>query len=299
MTTGRRARISLRITGSGGPALVYDEGMSARVASAIASVRVLRARQWLHFLPLPAAATAPGAWTAAGLGRLALATAVAAGALGWAYGLNAIADRGSDASVEKNPLVGVRELGAEAVAAVAVAGLLALVGAALLGPVAGACALLSLAAGALYSVGPRAKALPLAGLIVNVLIFLPLLGLMWAPGHTPSGGRGLLAVFVSLLAQNQLIHERADAAEDERAGALTTGRRLGAAGTYCAIAGIAIAGGAISLWLASGTASAAVSVAVLVAGAVAALGGDAARGRRRHRAVAIVGGAILWALGGR
>jgi 4-hydroxybenzoate polyprenyltransferase len=261
--------------------------VSARHDSWATALRALRARQWWYFALLPAAPPELG------LGARLWGALVAALALGYAYGLNAQSDRATDLDAGKNPLVGASSsllsplLGAIGVAAL---GLGALAGPVSLGAVAG-----SLAASTMYSVGPRWKRLPVAGTLLNAAIFTPLL--VVAPGAQPGTTLLLLAIaFVALLLQNQLLHERADLREDERAGARTTARALGERGTRAAVLLLGAAGLALALPLTSSTASATTVAAVLGAVTLLALvdRGEPAARRARHRWLALAGGALLY-----
>lgn len=264
-----------------------------RRGGALLGLRALRARQWLHFVPLPLAGV-PAFGLVTGtcpLGPVLWACLAAALCLGWAYGLNALADRATDRSRRKNPLVGAA-VGPWAAAPALLCGALAPAAAGQSGG-SGAAAL-SLAAGALYSVGPRLKRRPVVGSLVNAAIFAPLLALVGGP--RPSGFWGISAVFAALLLQNQLVHERADEDEDRRAGAYTTARALGRAGVRRAGVALALAGALAALpgGLGWGWAAGASGLAL---GAWLTGQADAARARRVHRWVAALAGAAMYALG--
>ncbi|PCC74377.1 UbiA family prenyltransferase [Nannocystis exedens] len=201
-------------------------------------LRALRARQWAHFVPLPLAGAPLGDMLSGTCLIEPVLWGILAGALclACAYGLNAHADRGTDVP-GKNPLVGA-EVGAAAMVPALACGLSAMVAAGHSGGP-GAAAV-SLATGALYSAGPRLKRLPGVGTLANVAIFAPLLALVGTP-RTP-GFWGMSLVFTALLLQNQLVHERADAGEDRRAGAYTTAQWLGRAGVAAAGRWLALAG---------------------------------------------------------
>jgi 4-hydroxybenzoate polyprenyltransferase len=261
---------------------------------------VLRAPQWLHFSPLPLAGldrTAIG--SIAGLGRGALASAAASLALGYAYGLNALADRASDTSVEKNPLAGVEHVPAATHAVVAAAAAAALLASLPLGARASCLTLASLAAATAYSVGPRMKALPVLGLAFNTAIFTPLLGLARPAGApTPRAYAALCATFVGQLVQSQLLHEIADAAEDEAGEALTTARLLGPRWARACIVGTALLSAAAALALAPRPAVGLCAAAGLACSASAALWPrDPAEARSVHKHVAAASGALLFAVG--
>ncbi len=268
---------------------------SSSPATVVLGLRALRARQWLHFVPLPLAGV-PAFGLVAGtcpIGPVLWACLAAALCLAFAYGLNAHTDRATDRSARKNPLVGA-PAGLVALAPALACGALALPVAAASGGLAAAA--LSLAAGAVYSAGPRLKRLPVVGTLANAAIFAPLLGLLGGP--RPPGFWGMSAVFAALLLQNQLIHERADEDEDRRAGARTTARAIGRVGVARAGRWLAAVGAAASLPVGAGAWSAWAAGAVgLVFGAWLSGQEDAARARRAHRWVALLAGASAYALG--
>ncbi|MBZ5711340.1 UbiA family prenyltransferase [Nannocystis pusilla] len=262
-----------------------------RAGQLVLGLRALRAGQWAHFVPLPLAG-APLQDMLSGtcpIGPVLWACLAGALCLACAYGLNAHADRASDGR-GKNPLAGAAVGPAALVPAIA-CGLLAAVAAARsggLGPAA-----LSLAAGGFYSAGPRLKRWPGVGTLANVAIFAPLLALVGAP-RTP-GFWGMSAVFAGLLLQNQLVHERADEAEDRRAASYTTAQWLGRAGVAAAGRGLALAG-SLAAALLLGPWAALCGAAGLVVGAGQIGRADAAAARRRHRTLALVTGAAIYAL---
>lgn len=254
-------------------------------------LRALRVRQWAHFVPLPLAGAPLGDMLSGTCSMGPVLWGILAGALclACAYGLNAHGDRGADAP-GKNPLVGA-DVGSAAVVPALACGLLAMVAAGHSGGP-GAAAV-SLATGALYSVGPRLKRLPGVGTLANAAIFAPLLALVGTP-RTP-GFWGMSLVFTALLLQNQLVHERADVGEDRRAGAFTTAQWLGpagvtAAGRWLAVAGSLAAATLLGPWAALGGATGLAFGAWLIGQA------DPARARRRHRALALATGAAIYAL---
>src|SRR5262249_8720144 len=113
-------------------AVMYADPVSAaRGTSWADAARALRARQWLHFTVLPLAAMGGGAPVSSA--RLGLGVGVAAALLAYAYGANAIADRGTDASLRKNVLAGVVAAPLRAAGLVASAGAIGFAGALLLG----------------------------------------------------------------------------------------------------------------------------------------------------------------------
>lgn len=265
------------------------------------SLASLRAKQWLHFCALPLAGlgadgmvalcTAPAQWLRALAGAV-----IAAGCLGCAYGINAVAERRSDRCTVKNPLVAAPELAALATAWSLVAGILALALALLLGPWALLACGVSLTCGVIYSVGLAAKRVPVLGLLLNTGIFAPLLAVLLLPGNIPASWPHELAIFSLLLIQNQLIHELADHEEDRAAGAHTTAQLLGHRGAAHAatLAGLVIPLTTLGLapnldsWLLG---SALAVVATLI---TANAGRDPARARVLHRRTVCIGGALLW-----
>lgn len=253
---------------------------------------MLRCPHWLHFVVLPAAGVAPAGLLPA-LVPLGFALVTAAGALAWAYGLNAVVDRATD-SAHKNPLAGAPGVGRMTWMFLGAAVATALASAAMLGPRGVTAACVSLAAGTLYSAGPRAKARPITGLAMNTLIFVPLCAL-------PTGLIGarpafalLLSSFATLLVENQLVHELADADEDGRSGARTTAIALGVGRTRAMIGAAATVGTVLAFWVSPEFGSAAQAAALVLGGAVVATVGDPGRARRRHRWFALAGGAFLW-----
>jgi 4-hydroxybenzoate polyprenyltransferase len=256
-----------------------------------ASLSVLRARQWLHFLVLPAAGLAAPPWGMSQLARFSVGAVVAALALGWAYGLNAISDRATDIDPRKNPVAGAATSPSSAVAAVCLAGLGALAVAWLAGVLVPAA--VSLLAATIYSIGPRLKGHPLIGTLLNAAIFAPLLAFAH-PTRVPATFPVEASLFVALLLQNQLRHEQADALEDARARVVTTARWLGGAWTRVVVALIAVVAAGATVALQPSTPVACAAALSLAGGTCAALvGDDWARLRRRHRVVAFVGGALV------
>jgi 4-hydroxybenzoate polyprenyltransferase len=254
------------------------------------TIGALRARDWLHFVALPLASV-PLHPSLEQVAVVPLTLVSAAAALAFAYGLNAIADRRAD-DPSKNPLAGTTGALRRVVATVFASGALALAAAAPVGAATVGWVSLSLAAGALYSAGPRFKAVPGLGLVSNVAIFAPLL--FAGPEPRPPLFGLLVTTFVALLVQNQLAHELADAAEDARVRALTTARALGPTGTRALVCAVSAAGAAAAAAASASGRAAVVAIVGLVVGAAVAMGRDPRRARRRHRVVAIAAGAALW-----
>ncbi len=257
----------------------------------------LRSEQWAHFLALPLAGQGALWMSAPSLALPATAAGVAltAGCLAWAYGLNAITDRHQDRSPRKNPLVAA-ESGGELATLLALCLAATVAGAAHVGGWTLSATLVSITAGTLYSAGPRLKAIPGLGTLINALIFapLPLMGAPWAAwSWAPLAA--IVAVFIALLCHNQLLHELADAGEDEPASVHTTAARLGAPNT-------ARLGAALSL-IAALIACQGQSLAVAIVAAMGLLAssawlfrapkGDPSRLRRTHRLLSACCGAAL------
>lgn len=265
-----------------------------------AALSILRAPQWLHFAVLPLAGLNRVALgSARDLLRGALAIGVAALLLGYAYGINAWADRGSDASSLKNPLAGMSTVPFEAKLVVVVAALLAFFAACFLGAWAILLSLVSLVAGTLYSVGPRLKALPILGAVCNAAIFVPLLDLAFTKESANPLRAVFYVTFIGLIFQNQLLHEAADVDEDVLSGDWTTARLLGPRGVRIVATVLAIPFGFLAYWLAfpSCVVGVAAVVAMLGGALVAMRATDFAKARRVHRYVAAAFGAVLYVLG--
>lgn len=258
----------------------------------------LRVRQWWYFALLTMAAVAVSpqgveAW------RLAVAFLAGASSLAFAFGVNAVSDRGDDHDTGKNPLVPVAAVPGAVHVAVWGTALASLALAAWLGPWTLWAAVVSVVAGAVYSLGPRLKARPWAGTICNAVIFAPLLAFGVEPGARLDHLVALAVVFVVLLTQNQLLHEVADMPEDVPAGVRTTGALLGATGAYRLAAALGLVGAVVVVGTLGGTAVSVAAVAALLVGSGASAWADVDRpavARVRHRMVAAVAGASLFAV---
>jgi 4-hydroxybenzoate polyprenyltransferase len=79
----------------------------------------------------------------------------------------------------------------------------------------------------LYSTGPRLKAIPVVGSLMNVGIFTPVLYVGMHNASLPPDFARVALAFSALLLQNQLIHEAADQVEDRGGGVRTTWLTLG------------------------------------------------------------------------
>jgi 4-hydroxybenzoate polyprenyltransferase len=200
-------------------------GLTTHDARLTTLLRLVRFREWFHFIVLPLAGVDPAAAPARSAVHLARGVAIAFSVLGFGYLLNAASDLEVDVDPRKNPLL-AREARRRAPAVIAALALAALALAAL-GPRVGLVATaVSLASGVVYSIGPRLKAVPLAGTLANATNFVPLL---WVGAATtdPPLARLLWPAFAGILLQSQLLHEAADAEGDARAGVRTTFLALG------------------------------------------------------------------------
>jgi 4-hydroxybenzoate polyprenyltransferase len=251
----------------------------------------------LHFCVLPLAAVgSDDLFSLSTWPRMVVGCLVAAGCLGFAYGINAVAERHSDRSTIKNPLVEAPELGSLATACALMVGLFALGLASVLGPWALLACGISLVCGGSYSFGITAKQVPLLGLLFNAGIFAPLTVLLLRPDAIPPSWAHELAVFTVLLIQNQLVHELADYEEDRAAGARTTAHLLRRRGTIRAAVLVGFAVPLASIGLAPTAGQALLSSAIAAVATVIAFESrrDPGQARRVHRAVAFAGGALLW-----
>lgn len=188
-------------------------------------LRLYRVRDWIHILPLPLATFDPTAPLSGGLFAAARGVASAFTILAFGFLLNSVADRRLDLDALKNPLIlpDAREQKYSLAALLTVAIMLAA-----LAPFPAQMATLScLVLGYVYSLGPRLKAVPIAGSLANVAGFASLLFLGMRDSTLPSGFEHMVLAFAALLLQNQLIHEAADRIEDLAARVRTTWLTLG------------------------------------------------------------------------
>lgn len=261
--------------------------------------RVLRVRDWLHFVVLPVAGIDKRIFIQpvdAGR-RLLLAMCCAACTLGYAYGLNVVADREMDIDSQKNSLRGVKDvpvwvlplLGITCVGAVGLAFSLS--------QFAVISAVIALGAGTLYSAGPRLKSLPGVGTLMNVPIFAPLLAFA-VQEPVPSGFSVIATTFVFLLLQNQILHECADMIEDARGEVRSTARFLGEFRSKLLILVLGLVGIWGVFWVGSNWVCQFISaIALLVGALVALIPKVSAKGRRKlHRILAIATGSVLMAV---
>lgn len=255
----------------------------------------VRAGQWWHFLGLPLATLDRGHLAVDAVWRVPAAVLVAACCLASAYAINAVCERYTDRDADKNPLVAapglasavLRRVGGVVIVGVGVAGWL--------GVWAVAAAGLSIAAGVVYSASAWGKRTPVLGLVGNTLIFAPLLVLLHPGGPLPATCVVELGLFVTLLAQNQLLHERADADEDAAAGSWTTGRWLGGRGTLGVV--VALGGvGVLAAMMAVTMMAQVVGVSAVVGATLAGWGSAPVRARRVHRWWALAGGVAVFVL---
>ncbi len=189
------------------------------------ALRSLRVHQWWYFatLPLGALAFAVPTW-----GDVFLGVCCASACLAAAFGLNAITDRAGDRCAWKNPLVGRGEGAGRVLGLTAGCGAVALLTASWVGPTALLAAGLSVLAGLVYSVGPRWKARPGIGTLCNGVIFTPLLFVGTSAVVDTEVALALTIALMTLVTQNQLLHEAADMDEDHRSGTRTTVVVIGA-----------------------------------------------------------------------
>jgi len=188
-------------------------------------LRLIRFREWYYFLVLPLAGTDPSEERARAALCFARGAAIAFCVLAFGYLVNAASDVGVDVDVRKNPLLETdrRRLVPSVTVSLAVTAILL----AASGPlVALLAALVSLVSGVVYSIGPRLKAVPIAGTLANATNFVPLLW-VGATSADPPLARHLAPAFAGLLLQSQIFHEAADAEGDANAGLRTTFLALG------------------------------------------------------------------------
>ncbi len=257
----------------------------------------LRARPWLHFLPLTAAGidASQEAWSRSAP-RAGCAAVAAACMFAYGYGLNAVVDRRMDHDVAKNPLAGVHECPRHVAAMLASLAALALLISVGLGRLTIVAATVSLLASTLYSAGLRLKARPGVGTLLNVAIFAPAMWLAVVPGHAPASLVAMLVAFSAMLVQNQLLHERADLVEDAAGGVRSTASLLSPVQTVA----VAWVVGACGLLATASVASSArlawaAACGFFATGVAATVPLSWPRRRRVHRWVSAIAGAGLYA----
>ncbi len=288
---------------------MHVEGPAPSQAASLTPFRIgwraFRAGDWAHFVALPLAGFDRSLSFSQWLPALLRGAIIAALVLSWGYLINSISDRELDASSEKNPFVGGPRPAALHYGLALALPCAALAFAASASAVVLIAVLVSIASGALYSVGPRLKALPVVCTLLNVGCFAPLMLVGLVGASVPASVWGLVAAFSALLLQNQLLHEAADSDEDRDGGLRTTYALLGSRGSAAAVAFIglgvavaarAVAGGTIGLVLS-------ISCVGIFAGLFPILlardGSNPERiGRHRllHRGVSAVSGAVLFVL---
>lgn len=218
---------------------------------------------------------------------------IAAGALAYAYGLNALADCSMDTDKGKNALAGVDEIPGLVRWFVAITGMATLALASAQGTSALIAALVSIFAGTIYSVGPRLKAVPVVGTLLNVPIFAPLL-FVGVRNHPPAAMPLLVVCFSVLLVMNQLLHECADLDEDRRGGLVSTALLLGEGRIKPLIIAIALSGGLCAFMLASAPAVGLLAgITMLLVGGIALLPAAPALRRQWHRWGALFAGGVI------
>jgi 4-hydroxybenzoate polyprenyltransferase len=243
----------------------------------------LRIRSWWYFALLPVAGLDPSD-SAAALETL-VGVLSASGCLGFAYGVNSIADAGLDRSSAKNPFAGGVEAPWRSRLLVAACAGLALVIAVLRpGSPALPATLASLVVAFAYSAPPRLKAVPFVGTALNAGIFVPL---FWLGAPLGNGALPTVLLFTGLLLQNQLLHELEDRDEDLAAGVVTTAAILGPRWSR----GAAAAVGAAAVLAVHAVSERAVLAAACIGLASVALTQRPAR--RRHRLAAALSGSVF------
>jgi 4-hydroxybenzoate polyprenyltransferase len=259
-------------------------------------LRLVRFREWFHFIVLPLAGVDPAEAPTRVALHLARGGAIAFCVLGFGYLLNAASDLDVDLDPRKNPLLDPEERRRAPRVMITLA--LAALALAAIGPRVGlAATAVSLVSGVAYSIGPRLKAVPIAGTLANATNFAPLLW-VGASGGDPALARLLCPAFVGLLLQSQILHEAADAAGDARASVRTTFLALGrpASAVIAALFGAVLALSALPGGIVSRAAIGAVYVVVFpLALALAADPARAARLRAWHRWSGLAVGAALLA----
>ncbi len=264
-------------------------------------LRASRFQHWFHFLLLPLAGYDGSGSVAVQAMALGRGVAIAFAVLAFGFLINQVADRHMDASADKNPLArygGQRLYGGPLGALVAVALALSWLGPR---PVTIATAL-ALVSGAVYSVGPRIKRLPVLGTLANATNFAPLLWVGLPNTTLPAGMVELTLCFTLLLLQNQLVHEAADRDDDRRGDVRTTVRTFGTVGGAlgCAALGsLLVAAVYVTAPLAVLAIPFALVFAVAVPLAVAYRGTDTtlmARVRITHRVASAAAGLAIFVL---
>ncbi len=266
-------------------------------------VRLYRVRDWLHFIPLPAAG-----WIAGDARSL---SALAGGTIAWTFGLAYMSavNQAFDDRLDrpgKNP-VGARLTRRTALVWSLPAALGCLATSVVCVPSRWHVAAMLLVASTVYSAPPRLKRVPLVGTLWNVVLALP--GLVMADaaraGH-PSFN-ALACAFSLMLLASQLIHEAADRDDDQSGGVSTIAVVAGPRGALLAAALSLAALPPVAWWLACAMPHRALFTAALclfaapwsISLATRALRGDLRdlrALRMRYRYTAIAAGAAAFAL---
>jgi 4-hydroxybenzoate polyprenyltransferase len=189
-------------------------------------VRAVRVPDWLHFLALPLIMVNPFNPDVWSLGRGVLLSFLT---LAFAYGWNTVKDDfwgeslpdGSGRSSVSPFTTRVVSVALFLMAAATV------VGSALTNVLVFGATVVAVISSALYSGGPRLKARPVIGTLLNGGIFVPLCFLGASDTAVASPHVLLAVLFGALLLQNQIIHEAAHHAQDAEDGVMTTVARFG------------------------------------------------------------------------
>jgi 4-hydroxybenzoate polyprenyltransferase len=198
--------------------MVYVNGKGAR-AGLWNAFTFLRVKDWLHFVPVSLLTLDP---RTAGALPIARALVLSVLCLAFAYGWNTVKDEHLD---QPGTLAPPRLASLRFVLVALV--VLALSLAAWSGLKPFVAAMMSLSGSALYSGGPRLKALPVVGTLTNAWIFVPLALLGASEQNVQPEHWRLLGVFTLMLLQNQLLHEACHALDDSAEGIQTTIVRFG------------------------------------------------------------------------
>lgn len=200
--------------------------------------RAFRVREWFHILPLPLATVDASVPVAIAVAAAVRGVLNAAAILAFGFLVNSIADRHVDRDLRKNPFVDPRTSTRRWVLWALPS--VSLVLAAMSPWPVGVATVFCLVLAGVYSVGPRLKAVPVLGSLLNAAGFTPIMFLGMATPELPAKFGALAAAFAALLLQNQLIHEAADRDDDRASGIRTTWLTIGARRTavLAALAGV-------------------------------------------------------------
>jgi 4-hydroxybenzoate polyprenyltransferase len=260
-----------------------------------------RVREWVHILPLPLATFDTGVSLGAALIAAARGVINAFAILAFGFLLNAVSDRTVDRDARKNPLIVPGAAGYRTSLVLLPA--LSLIMAAFSPWPAQLATILSLILFSVYSVGPRLKALPVTGTLMNAASFTPILFLGMTRPSPPDRLGYVALTFAALLLQNQLIHEAGDRVEDRAGGIRTTWLTLGPRWTalFACVVGVGGAASAAGVVPAVRVGPLFAAIAVVFVAVFPILlawrgltAGRAARLRVVHRWCAVVVGAALY-----